>query len=513
MVDAEEVSLSESAELSEERQRMKRRRRRLIYSNDSGDIYVTGANTPDGFLAVRMKPVLGTQVDSVFYCTGETTMFSHQAKVGEVYGKYVTCGDLARNIEELKAAGTDTLELVIGFCHENDLEVFFTHRINDIHDSMDSCGFALSTWKREHQEYCMGRRGEQDRYSPEDPRYWWSSLDFEMPEVRDHLVAIIEDVLSRYDVDGIEIDYFRSPMFFRPNLEYKAATPEQVAIMTGFQRRVRELAYREGNRRGRPILAAARVPMIPAACLHVGIDIEGWLKEGLLDILTTGGGYVPFTMPTAALVELGHAHNVPAYPTLSASGFQHQGYDTLEGWCGAASNAWQAGADGIVLFNTFPREPQHPHFTKLGDPATLSGMGKLFAIDGGTVTKEGDLRQAIIRSQILPVELDSGGTPRRVNLPIGDDIASAARAGKLVKVPLAVQFGVRRPGDEVQLRLNGELVTLTETDPREGWVTYRPKPTQFRRGDNALEFRVVARGGGAEGELVVQRVELRVDYK
>ena len=90
MVDAEEVSLSESAELSEERQRMKRRRRRLIYSNDSGDIYVTGANTPDGFLAVRMKPVLGTQVDSVFYCTGDTTMFSYQAKVGEVYGKYGT---------------------------------------------------------------------------------------------------------------------------------------------------------------------------------------------------------------------------------------------------------------------------------------------------------------------------------------------------------------------------------------------------------------------------------------
>ena len=503
----------ESVELAAKRREMQHRERRLIYNNDSGDIYATGANAPEGFLAVRMKPVLDTQVDSVFYCTGATVMFSHQAKVGEVYGEYVTGGDLAKNIEALKAAGTDALALVIGFCHENDLEVFFTHRINDIHDSMDSCDFELATWKREHPEYCLGRREDRDKYDMDDPRYWWSSLDFEVQEVRDYLIAIIDDVLGRYDVDGIEIDYFRSPMFFRPNLEYKPATAEQVVMMTGFQRRVREKAYEHGNARGRPILVAARVPMIPAACLHVGIDIEGWLKDDLLDVLTTGGGYVPFTMPTRVLVELGHAHDVPVYPAISASGFAHQGYNTLEAWCGAASNAWQAGADGIVLFNTFPGTPQHPHFTQLGDPATLEGLDKLFVIDGGTVTKEGDLRQAIVKSQILPVKLDSGGKLRRVNLPIGDDIAGAAKMGRLAGAPLMVAFESRLPGDKVQLRVNGELVTLTEKNPKEGWVTYRPKPTQFRQGDNELEFRVVARDSATEGEIVVQRVELHVDYR
>jgi len=505
----------ESAEMARMRETAKNRRRRLIYNNDSGDIYAAGANTPDGFLAVRMKPVLDTQVDSVFYCTGATTMFSHQAKVGEVYGKYVTSGDLAKNIEGLKAVGTDALELAIKFCHENDLEIFFTHRINDIHDSMDSCSFELSTWKREHPEYCLGKREDRDKYTLEDPRYWWSSLDFQIDEVREYLLAIIDDVLARYDVDGIEIDYFRSPLFFRPNLTYKPASANQMAILTGFQRGVRELAYAHGNRRGRPILVATRVPMIPAACRHVGIDIERWLADDLLDVLTTGGGYAPFTMPTRTLVELGHAHDVPVYPTLSASGFAHQGYNTLEGWCGTASNAWQAGADGIVLFNTFPSQPQHPHFTKLGSPKTLEGLNKLFVVDNGKVTKEGDLRQAIVTSQILPVALSARGTPHKVILPLGDDIAGAAPldgTGKLAGAVLRVHFGGKGPQDTVEARLNGKPIA-TKAEADDGWMTYDADPKIWLRGDNALSFRVTSGRAGGKAGITVEAVELNVTYK
>jgi len=506
------AATSESPQLAAQRQKVRHRRRRLIYNNDSGDIYASGANTPDGFLAVRMKHVLNTQVDSVFYCTGATTMFSHQARVGETYGKYVTKGHLAKNIQGLNAVGTDALELAIKFCHDNDLEVFFTHRINDIHDSMDSCSFELSTWKREHPEYCLGKREDRDKYGLEGPRYWWSSLDFEIDEVRKYLLAIIDDVLARYDVDGIEIDYFRSPLFFRPNLTYKPASRNQVQIMTGFQREVRRLAYVHGNRRGRPILVATRVPMIPAACLHVGIDIERWLADDLLDVLTTGGGYTPFSMPTRTMVELGHAHDVPAYPTLSASGFAHQGYNKLSGWCGAASNAWQAGADGIVLFNTFPRESQHPHFTKLGDPKTLEGLDKLFVIDNGRVTKEGDLRQAIVTEQILPVELSDTGQLREVVLPVGDDVAGAWEAGKLAGALLRVRFAGTQPNDKIETRVNGEPVRGNKATA-DGWAAYDVEPSKWRRGDNVLAFRVGQRDPAGTKPIAVVEVKLHVDYK
>ena len=98
--------------------------------------------------------------------------------------------------------------------------------------------------------------------------------------------------------------------------------------------------------------------MSKAACLHVGIDIEGWLQQDLLDVLTTGGGYVPFTMTTCEVVALGHAYDVPVYPTISASGMRGADgrYNSIECWRGAASNIWHNGADGIVgLFHASPR--------------------------------------------------------------------------------------------------------------------------------------------------------------
>ena len=63
-------------------------RRRLIYNNDGNEPWFPGTGTREGFLANRLQHVLGTQVDTVFYCTGATTMFTHLAKVGETYGEF-----------------------------------------------------------------------------------------------------------------------------------------------------------------------------------------------------------------------------------------------------------------------------------------------------------------------------------------------------------------------------------------------------------------------------------------
>ena len=446
--------LLESEAFAQQRQELKHRQRRIIYNNDGCDIFPPAAKTPEGFLAQRMEAVLDSQVDSVFYCTGATVMFSHNTQVGETYGRYSTESDGIdiTNSRALIAQNTDTLQLVVDFCKKHDIEVFFTHRINDIHDSMESCSFELATWKREHPEYLLGKQEDQGKYTGSDPRYWWSSLDFEIGEVRDYLIAIIEDVLARYDVDGIEIDYFRSPMFFKPNLAFKPVTPAQVKVLTGFQRRVREAAYREGNRRGRPILVAARVPMTVRKCRHVGIDVKAWLAGNLLDILTTGGGYVPFTMPTRDFVELGHRHDVPVYPTISASGLKDR-FRTIKAWRGAAANAWHNGADGIVLFNTFPGVQGHPHFTQLGDPEALRRADKLFAIDNKKIT-EGDLVQGIEQDGILPVEVGAKGSAQVV-LPIADDIAAAAQEGKLDRVSLSVCCDPWAEGDKLSVRLNG----------------------------------------------------------
>lgn len=501
----------ESVQLAKQRAEMKNRQRRIIYNNDGYEMSEAGANTPEGFLALRMKATLDTQVDSVFYCTGAATMFTHQAKVGETYGKFTSEGmTLTKNIQALdEQYKTDALALTSQFCHENDLEIFFTHRINDIHDCF--IDWELSTFKREHPEYLMGKKGDWQKYLESDPRRRWAALDFEIPEVRDYLLAIIDDVLARYDLDGIEIDYLRNPLFFRPTREGKPVTNEQVKILTGFQRRIRDLAYKHGNRRGRPILVATRVPVTKRMCRYVGIDIEQWLKEELLDVLTTAVGCHPFTNPTRELVELGHAHDVPVYPVISESSNRVADQRTIEHWRGAASNFRHAGADGMYLFNTFPRTPQHPHFTELGDPDKLAYENKIFVIDKIHIVDAG-IAHAIMQSQILPVNLDISGKPRQVTLPVGDDVAGAAKRGSLKQTTLRVQFEGKALDVEIATSLNGGVLEVAEEDAESGWVTYAADPSQYRQGDNYLAFTVKPTGETAK-PIVVKSAELRVEYQ
>gem|GEM_PF-601542 len=461
------AAAAESKEMAAVREQMQQRPRRIIYNNDGCDVYAPAADTPSGFLAQRMQAVPGSQVDSVFYCTGATVMFSHDARVGESYGRQPAGAEWAeyagRNTQALLRQGTDTLRLVIDFCRRHDLEVFFTHRINDIHDSMESCNFELADWKREHPEYCLARQQDQSERNGRDPRFWWSALNFEIPEVRDYLAAIVADICRRYDIDGYEIDYFRSPVFFPPTLDGRPVTRKQMDILTGFQQRLRKIAYREGNRRGRPLLMAVRVPMTVEKCRMVGIDIERWLRADLFDVLTTGGGYVPFTMPTAELVTLGHRYGKPVYPTISASGLRGR-FRSTAAWRGVAANAWAAAADGLVLFNTFPKAPGHPHFTELGDPDGLRYRPKVFAVDNHPVV-EGDLAHAIEQEGILPVPVTAQRTVR-VELPVADDVAAAAAAGRLKSLTMHVGATGPAAAEPLQLRLNGRRVAWRDPQRR-----------------------------------------------
>jgi hypothetical protein len=500
----------EPAALAALREKGKQRKRRLIYNNDGNDAMEAGAHTPEGFLSQRYQPILNTQADSVFYCTGATTMFTHLAKVGETYGEFVSnksekMAVLARdNIRALKAAGHDTLALAVEFCHKHHLEIFFSHRINDIHDTF--LDWELSRWKREHPDYLITTRKEAAKAGGvNSPKHWWSALDFEKPEATDYLHHILEDVGTRYDVDGVEIDYFRSPMFFRPNLDFKPATSAQVKILTAFQRRIREMTYRVGTQLNRPILMATRVPATPQVCRHVGIDVARWLKDDLTDILTVGGGYVPFTEPLEEIIKLGRSHCIPVYPTISASGMRGRGnrHSTVEAWRGAASNVWRAGADGIVTFNIFPKGPE-PRFVEMGSPQTLARLNKIFAMDN-VPTLEGDLVQGIEQRQILPIAIPADGKPRVARLPIGDDIPAAAKNGTLKSAMMQIQLSQPQTINAVELRLNGALLTPTEKDAKGGWLTFHPNPRQYRVGDNEVSIR-------ATQATDVVAVEVHVNY-
>ena len=61
------MSIPEFTAARKQRKAAVQRRRRIIFNDDGVGERHPKANTADGFLDVRLRPRLGTQMDSIFY--------------------------------------------------------------------------------------------------------------------------------------------------------------------------------------------------------------------------------------------------------------------------------------------------------------------------------------------------------------------------------------------------------------------------------------------------------------
>ena len=133
-------------------------------------------------------------------------------------------------------------------------------------------------------------------------------LDPGVPEVREYTVKVLADLLGKYDVDGIMLDFIRYPgqkwgysdiAVSRFNAQYgRTGKPDPRDLTWGRWRReqVTEMVraiYKEINRRKPHVaLAAATIPWGPCADLwsktdafaHVFQDWRLWMEEGILDV-------------------------------------------------------------------------------------------------------------------------------------------------------------------------------------------------------------------------------------
>lgn len=378
-------------ELRAARRRAAHKKRRIIMNNDGNDCRNREPGTPrttEAFLAQRATPLVGSQVDAIFYCTGGFNLYRHHTRGVTELQKVGGKGDEDWGWE-LGYTGPDVLAGMVSFGHRQGIEVFWSMRMNDTHDA--KYPHAMSQWKRDNPECLVGQKGQTFEYGRCRWKGRWSSLDYSHPKVRDKAFQILRDVARRYDVDGLELDFFRHPIYFKPQMTGEPVTQAHRDIMTGFLRRVREMTETEAYWRGRPLLIAVRVPDSVGYCKAIGLDLERWLDEGLIDMVT-GGGYFHLE-PWENLVALGRRYDVPVYAGLSASRlgfpalpgdrFNRREVVGIELWRGEAARAWEAGVSGIYVFNCF--NPRDTIFREIGDPKVLAGLEKTYVPKVGAI--------------------------------------------------------------------------------------------------------------------------------
>jgi len=487
------------AKLRAVRKDLAARRRRVIFNNDGCDCLYYPRETPlstEKFLEARTTGLAGTLVDAIAYCSISSgfSFFTHNTAAGTVLDRQSVKYDIqpkTRNVaREMIASGTDCLEANVGFARKHDLEIFWSMRMNDTHDvehRPDKPYFLFPPLKSEHPDWLVGDPVRRTRCGR------WSSVDYARPEIRDLAFRFLEEVCLNYDVDGVELDFFRHLCYFKEVASGGKASRDDCDKMTDLLRRVRRMSEERGLARGRPILIAVRVPDSVEYCRDMGFDLPRWLEEGLVDLLVTTCYFQLNPWPYS--VALGHKHGVPVYPSLSESRVRGQSRfsrGSVECYRGRAANAWLAGMDGMYLFNFFDvSSSRSPVLREIGGPGELRGKNKLYF----ATVRDGNPNAFLAggdRYRTLPVltptrpKTIARGKPMKVNLTIGEDLAAARQAGLDPRLECHVQIALLQDPGQVLVKFNGQV--LTGGTLSKGWLDLPLPPQCVRRGDNEVEI-------------------------
>lgn len=299
--------------LKEQRLEALNRKRTVIYYNGGEEPLFWPKGAPfsvDAFLAQRIAPLKDSKADTVFYAPASAFGFL-TAKVpsAELITHQPEGSKWLANTENVMpafvAAGTDPLREVVTWCKANNKEIFATLCMNNTHHGTEYDftkppppytwdNYLFSPFKAKHPEMLVGGpgRGKGKNTHGENPPYGvWSTVDFGHEAVRQMVFENARDLCAGYDIDGLCLDFMREPQLFKSVAYGEKASGAERKMVTELIRRIRAAVDEVGQKRGRPILLAVRVPDSFPYCRDIGIELDVWLTEHLADIVVAGGGF------------------------------------------------------------------------------------------------------------------------------------------------------------------------------------------------------------------------------
>ena len=257
-----------------------------------------------------------------------------------------------------KLGQRDRMQIVVDQCHRRGIRCIANLRMNDRHRIT---------------EYVKELYGQHPEWRLKSPTGAFSerqgALNFKYRGVREHLLAFTAELLERYDVDGIELDYMRMCHMFEPNEARRHAH-----LLTEMMRSLSEQLLLAARRRKRgSLLLGVRVPSSLAECGILGYDVKAWMHEGLIDFITPADFWsTDFVARTEEFVDLAKPTSCQVYPSLSpTSSFPSEtGNLTSAHYRAAANNFYAFGADGLSAYN-FSWTWAYQHGNVVAGPGTV----------------------------------------------------------------------------------------------------------------------------------------------
>ena len=477
-------------------------------------------------------PLENTQVGALCWCMG-THEATWPSAVVEMVGdtvdrKYQSVREMTHveNIRAMYERGDDPHVAMVQRGHELGMAVYTSIRMNDNHfrdlvpeDLATAVRSNLTRLRKEHPEWVLG--------TEQAPRWASTSWNMAIPEVRQHMLALVTEACRLADWDGVELDWQRHAFHLPADDAYRLRY-----AVTDLQRAIRKMADEIGRQRGRPLRVAVRVATTLESCRRIGYDIETWAQEGLCDIVICGGN--SGTDPGAEVEDFGallKERGIKFYGGFDSDGRQQAKRLVTHGkwreaWFSAAAyEYYQRGADGIYVFNWHGNAATHRSLlSTMGAVDTLENKDKIYAslhrfIGPNNMGRAGADRDDRIYGE-TPVTLypTLTGEGPIFHLPVYD--AASAQA-----VELHIEMMHWAPDDEVAVKLDGAALAApavrsataeNSSDPAEvgenSWLVWDLAALQLGRGVHAVQIDLVRRNARINPALVVQHVEIHVNF-
>ena len=277
--------------------------------------------------------VAGTGVDTFVYGLSRDDGLFYPSRVGQQFGadrgpaerELSAYWRVSENMASLEARGLDPLQVLIDRAHEKSMDFIASLRMGATPGLDPSLSVA------------NGGEG------------------YANPQVVRHQLAVLTELSADYPLDALELDFSASPGGSSLCFPYGSG-PQHMPIMTEFLREAASMARAHGVQIG--------VRCYPTEELNrrMGLDITGWLREGLIDFCVPML-YIYFVldanMPIEWLVEEAHAADISVYPVLqpyyAPDTTAHPllpvtHHATIPPVRAAAANFWAAGCDGLYAW-------------------------------------------------------------------------------------------------------------------------------------------------------------------
>jgi hypothetical protein len=322
-----------------DKQSIKPNKYRLIFNSDGNAVFKDANGNIDKWISNIFDPLKESGVDALFWCDGAGgNTANYVSEVLELTGSRNKSID--PNLQKLINQNIDLPQLVINEAKKRGLDIFYSYRLNDIHDRF--MPEELPNFKIKNPNWIIGPMN----YDGIETGY--TSLNFALEEVRNLKISIIDEIINNYNFDGIEIDFMRSPPFFKPEDIHSKSY-----LMDDFLAKIKDLIDKKTLISGKKKYLAVRINESLIGAKKDGLDVQEWVKRSLVDYIILGSGAM--TINIKEFKKITKNSKILVYPTLY--GWPSWYNPIPENLArGLALNYYNQQPDGLYLFNWFPHD-------------------------------------------------------------------------------------------------------------------------------------------------------------